>query len=418
MAGKRKTKKTKKQKKIIDEYQLRRDLREQTKMMEPADLTQETAILAQKEAQYSEDIRIGGVEGGATHSTLVILDGKGTRLTEVKGPHTNHWLLGMDETAARISAMIEKGKQDLGIPESVPLDCVGLSLSGCEEETTNHRLMETLVQKHPNSARDYVVSSDTLGSLRTGLESGGIVLIAGTGSNALLINPDGETHRCGGWGYIMGDEGGAYWIAHRACKYVFDDIDGLTEAPEPISYVWPAMRNYFNMNDRNSILPYYYANFDKSFIANFTKELATGCERDDPLCLKIFEEAACLLAKHIIALSKKAHNDLKLAHGGLKVICVGSVFESWKFMKNGFANEIHNRRVVDELSLLRLTTTSALGACYLAAEKINCPFIKPYDSNVEIFFHYNRDNFPETRTTELKNHTLVSDNVHVHGEST
>lgn len=112
--------------------------------------------------------------------------------------------------------------------------------------------------------------------------------------------------------------------------------------------------------------------------------------------------------------------DLKLAHGGLKVICVGSVWESWKFMKNGFVNEIHDTRVVDELSLLRLMTTSALGACYLAAEKINVPFVKPYESNVEIFFHYKRDNYLETRTTELKNHTLISDNSHVHenGEST
>ncbi|CAL1673750.1 unnamed protein product [Lasius platythorax] len=423
MAGKRKTKKTKKtkkQKKIVDEYQLRRDLREQIKMTESADLMQETAVLAQDQAQYSENIRIGGVEGGGTHSTLVILDGKGARLTEVKGPHTNHWALGIDETVARVSAMIEKGKQALDIPESVPLDCVGLSLSGCEEEITNRQLEETLLQKYPNSAKDCVVSSDTLGSLRTGLESSGIVLIAGTGNNTLLINPDGKIHGCGGWGHIMGDEGSAYWIAHRACKYVFDDIDGFTEAPESISYVWPAMRSYFNVTDRKGILPYLYANFDKSVIAGFAKEIAIGCERDDPLCLKIFEEAGCLLAKHIIALSKKAHNDLKLAHGGLKVICVGSVWKSWKFMKNGFVNEIHNRRVVDELSLLRLTTTSALGACYLAAEKINCQFVKPYDSNVEIFFHYKRDNYPEKQTTELENHTLVSDGPHVHenGEST
>jgi len=63
MAGKRKTKKTKKQKKIVDEYQLRRDLREQMKMMETADLVQEIAVHAKDQAQYSEDIRIGGIEG-------------------------------------------------------------------------------------------------------------------------------------------------------------------------------------------------------------------------------------------------------------------------------------------------------------------------------------------------------------------
>nr|XP_012222874.1 PREDICTED: N-acetyl-D-glucosamine kinase isoform X1 [Linepithema humile] len=391
MAGKKKGKKVKKQaKKTVDEYQLRRDLREQAKMTTSADLAQEavTQAAVKEEPRFSENIRIGGIEGGGTHSTLVILNGKGVKLTEIKGPSTNHWAIGIDETAIRLSRMIERGKEALSIPESVPLDCVGLCLSGCEEETTNRQLVETLLQKYPNSAKDYMVSSDSLGSLRTGLESGGVVLIAGTGSNALLINPDGTTHNCGGWGHMMGDEGGAYWITHRAFKYVFDDIDGLVKAPEPISYVWPAMRNYFNVIDLNGILPYFYTKFDKSAIANFTKEIATGCERNDPLCLKLFEEAGQVLAKHIIALWKKAPSELTSGFDGLKVICVGSVWKSWKFMEKGFVDEIRNCNIIKRLSLLRLTTTSALGACYLAAEKINCPFVKPYDDNVEVFYLY------------------------------
>ncbi|EFN82728.1 N-acetyl-D-glucosamine kinase [Harpegnathos saltator] len=428
MAGKKKGKKAKgakKAEKVVDEFQLRRDLREQTRMTDTTKAAQdEILVTAPGEPKSAEDIKIGGIEGGGTHSTLIILDGKGTRLTEVKGPNTNHWVLGIDETAARLSAMIEKGKEQLDIPKSVPLDCVGLCLSGCEEEITNRQLVQTLLESYPHSARDYIVDSDTLGSLRTGLESGGIVLIAGTGSNALLINPDKKTYGCGGWGHMMGDEGGAYWIAHRTCKYVFDDIDDFIKAPKPISYVWPAMRNYFEVTDRNGILAYLYAKFDKSIIANFTKEVAVGCEKEDPLCLLIFEEAGKLLAKHIIAVSKKAHNDLKLAPGGLKVICVGSVWKSWKFMQKGFIDEIHDTHLIDELSLLHLTTTSALGACYLAAEKINCPFMKPYDENVEIFFHYKREQQPETHTTEpdvaeLGNNAVICNTVvHENGQNT
>lgn len=62
MAGKgKKGKKAKKQ--IVDEHQLRRDLRKQAKMTKTADLAQEAAMPMQDEPQYSEDIRIGGVEG-------------------------------------------------------------------------------------------------------------------------------------------------------------------------------------------------------------------------------------------------------------------------------------------------------------------------------------------------------------------
>lgn len=72
MAGKKKGKKAKKQeKKIVDEHQLRRDLREQTKMTKPADPVQEAAIPPQDEPRYSEDIRIGGVEGWVSLSPSI-----------------------------------------------------------------------------------------------------------------------------------------------------------------------------------------------------------------------------------------------------------------------------------------------------------------------------------------------------------
>lgn len=56
-------------------------------------------------------------------------------------------------------------------------------------------------------AKECFVGSDTLGAMAVAHDNGGVVLIAGTGSNALLINPDGTQKSCGGWGYLISDEG-------------------------------------------------------------------------------------------------------------------------------------------------------------------------------------------------------------------
>lgn len=69
-------------------------------------------------------------------------------------------------------------------------------------------MLETeLLSNHPDIAESYHVCSDTLGSIFTASSLGGVVLIAGTGSNAMLRNPDGKTYTCGGWGSVLADEG-------------------------------------------------------------------------------------------------------------------------------------------------------------------------------------------------------------------
>lgn len=83
----------------------------------------------------------------------------------------------------------------------------GLSLSGCETEETNQELVQGLRADYPNLSENYAIGSDTEGSVATTSNRGGITCIAGTGSNTLLINPDGTRVQCGGWGYLLGDEG-------------------------------------------------------------------------------------------------------------------------------------------------------------------------------------------------------------------
>ena len=80
-------------------------------------------------------------------------------------------------------------------------------MSGCEDDETNEKLKNGLMLRFPDLSEHYYICSDTIGSIATASENGGLVIISGTGSNSLLLNPDGSVDRCGGWGYMLGDEG-------------------------------------------------------------------------------------------------------------------------------------------------------------------------------------------------------------------
>jgi N-acetylglucosamine kinase-like BadF-type ATPase len=61
-------------------------------------------------------------------------------------------------------------------------------------------------------------------------ENWGIALISGTGSLAWGRNREGQVARCGGWGYLLGDEGSGYAIALAALRAVVRAADSRSPA--------------------------------------------------------------------------------------------------------------------------------------------------------------------------------------------
>ena len=71
---------------------------------------------------------------------------------------------------------------------------------------------------------------------------------------------------------------------------------------------------------------------------------------------------------------------------------MGSVWNSWEFLKPGFVGELKKAAPeLKRLSLRRLTTSVAIGLVYLAAKEINFDLPGNYSKNHDILFTYNHD---------------------------
>lgn len=332
----------------------------------------------------------GGIEGGATHSKLIICNEKGEQVAAVQGLGTNHWLVGIPECAKRIADMIQKGKEEANISLSTKLKSLGLSLSGCEQEATNRALEQEIRKSFPDVAETFVVCSDTAGSIATASNIGGLVLISGTGSNAFLKNPDGSSHNSGGWGYVLGDEGSAWWISYLALKTVFDHMDNFVESPYPIDHVWSLIRKHFSVETRLDLLDHCYAKFNKPFFAGLCKSLAESAKKGDKLCQHLFNEAGSVLARWVHALIPKVQDSL-VESGYLSIVCVGSVWLSWDLMRDSFIKQINTSPMPFGIRLVKITKPMAWGAVYLGADNIKSDLPRNYDDNFIVFHEYKQN---------------------------
>ncbi|CAL1286074.1 unnamed protein product [Larinioides sclopetarius] len=261
-------------------------------------------------------------------------------------------------------------------------------MSGCEEEEANREFERIFMRKHPDMIESCHVASDTVGPVYTAGLKGGIVLIAGTGSNSLLLNPDGTTARCGGWGHLLGDEASAMWISQKAVKTIFDDEDNFVKCPYDTSKVRELMLQHFKVMDKFGILEHCYANFNKTSFAGLCAKLAAAAKTEkDPLCCHLFYEAGKVLGQMVVALKPKVHKDLLELETGVPIICVGSVFKSWCLLEKGFTDAIEGH--YEKCTLMTLTCSSAVGAAYLGAKATNFELPIDYKKNTSILFTYN-----------------------------
>jgi glucosamine kinase len=165
-----------------------------------------------------------GVDGGGTKTRAILADERGEQIAEAVGAGSTVRPQEVERSAGVIAGVVrdvlEIGERADVLPRVL---CVGVA--GVGRETEREALMEALVSYQ--IAEEVVVETDFAIALDDAFGEGpGVLLVAGTGSVAFGRGPTGATARCGGWGAVIGDEGGGAWIGRRALSVVAAASDG------------------------------------------------------------------------------------------------------------------------------------------------------------------------------------------------
>lgn len=162
-----------------------------------------------------------GIDAGGTKTVCLLADDKGHVLAESHAGGANLQASGELEVEKVLHRVMEEtiGSRDIR-PDAICLGIAGVDRPS--DATAVEGIMRRIGFKTPA-----VVVNDAVVALVAGAgEQAGVVIVAGTGSIAYGVDTTRRAARAGGWGYLLGDEGGGFWIGRAALAAVVRAFDG------------------------------------------------------------------------------------------------------------------------------------------------------------------------------------------------
>ena len=266
-----------------------------------------------------------GLDCGGTASKALLATGDGHVLGYGDGGPANYVVNGVDGVVrSALQAMQGCLTQVLG--SSCPAGSRCLSGPGCVGGWTRAG-MNDVQQAFQTVGFDQVVVSHDAAIALLGALGGadGVVVIAGTGSIAYGLEKEQST-RIGGWGYLLGDEGSAFWIALRALQQVMWGFDGRTRQ-DPILY--GAVQEYFEVSDAAQLVPLLYQTpLNRGNIGGFSKEITRLAHQGHGFSQEVLAEAGRQLGNLAVA----ALRNLGLVEKKGRVGVSGGVFAAGQWV--------------------------------------------------------------------------------------
>jgi N-acetylglucosamine kinase len=290
-----------------------------------------------------------GIDAGGTKTVGLLADERGEVLAKAIAGGANLLVHGELVVEKSLFQVID------ALDASLPVDALCLGIAGVEQPGEVEVIRGIL--RRLGIRCEVRIISDAIVALVAGAPAGvGIVVVSGTGSIAYGVDPAGRTARSGGWGYLLGDEGSAFWLGHAAVRLGIRAADGRG----PATTLYDLICGHLEITVPSGLVDWFYdQELSRHRVARLAGIVEEAARAGDETADRLLDQAARHLVRAAVAVESQlgfeAPYPLVLA-GGVYKACP-SLYE----------------RVEAELDLqlarvVRLKDEPAAGAVTLALE--------------------------------------------------
>jgi N-acetylmuramic acid 6-phosphate etherase len=288
--------------------------------------------------------KILGVEGGGTKTAWVLVerdDNELRILDQGKLPPSNFRLATPD----RLRAIFRE------LPKEI--NRAGVFLAGCGTQEDRHLLSRICAEVWPQAK--IITGSDRDSGVAAALgHADGIVVNAGSGSS-VTGRRDKRVENAGGWGHILGDAGGGYFLSIQALRLILREYDLHRGEVQFTAKILRAL----SLNNLDELVRWAQT-ADKMEIAMLTPVVFEAAASGDAGVNEILEEGARVLCEYTEAVASRLH---QLAP---KVVFLGGLFYRDSIYAHAFRRRL--KKNLPDARVAAAERTPELGAAWLAAE--------------------------------------------------
>lgn len=290
-----------------------------------------------------------GIDAGGTHTVAVLMSEDGEVLGVGAGGPGNHVAVGLATARASLAEAIQQACGGR-TPALLRVTAVAFGSAGLEEPG-DVGIARNLLPENIESEM-VVFDTDALVALEGALAGEpGIVVVAGTGAIAFGRDVYGHRAYASGWGWRVGDEGSAYWIAARALQAISRSLDGRG----PKTAMLSAMLASLHLPDWRALRDWIYApDRAPANIAALAQVVVEAARAGDVVAATLLDRAADELARAAAAVYRRLHrNDVgkgsqqtreREETKEIKVSFAGGVFRS-DLVRQLFAERLLRQRL-------------------------------------------------------------------------